>query len=189
MYPFPLVFYFGLFKLSRWTQLLTSFFFFFFFLKLDISFIYISNVIPFPGFPPSWKHPIPSSLPLLLWGYSFTHPLTPTSLPLIPLHWGIYRAFVRPRTTPPIDAWQGHPLLQMQLEPCVHLCWWLSLWEFWGVWLVDIVVLPMGLQTSSTPLVLSLTHLSTLRMSSIYELFKIPWTLVFHSRWISLAIF
>jgi hypothetical protein len=34
--------------------------------KLDIFFIYISNVIPFPYFPPSRKHPIISSLPLLL---------------------------------------------------------------------------------------------------------------------------
>jgi hypothetical protein len=33
---------------------------------LDIFFIYISNIIPFPGSPPSWKHPIASPLPLLL---------------------------------------------------------------------------------------------------------------------------
>jgi hypothetical protein len=33
---------------------------------LGIFFIYISNVIPFSGFSPSWKHPIISSLPLLL---------------------------------------------------------------------------------------------------------------------------
>jgi hypothetical protein len=51
----------------------------------------------------------------------------------------------------------------MQLEswvpPCVLLDWWLSTWELWGVWLVDNVVLPMGLQTPSTPTVLSLTPL------------------------------
>jgi hypothetical protein len=42
----------------------------------------------------------------------------------------------------------------MQLEPwvppCVHFHWWFSPWELWGgggVWLVDIVVLPMGLKT------------------------------------------
>ena len=34
---------------------------------------------------------------------------------------------------------------------------WFSPWEFWGVWLVDLVVLPMGLQTSSAPSVLALT--------------------------------
>ena len=42
----------------------------------------------------------------------------------------------------------------MQLEPWVPLCvlfgWWFSLWELWGFWFVDIVVLPMGLQTPTT---------------------------------------
>ena len=52
----------------------------------------------------------------------------------------------------------------MQLEPWVPLCvffgwWWFSPWELWGFWLVDIVVLPMGLQNPSTPLVLSLIPL------------------------------
>jgi hypothetical protein len=69
---------------------------------------------------------------------------------------GIYRSFIGPRTSPPTDAWH---LLHMQLEPCVRLCWWLRPWELWGVWLVDIVVLPLGLQTPSTPLVPSLTPL------------------------------
>jgi hypothetical protein len=58
--------------------------FFFILLLLDIFFIYISNVIPFLGFAPSQKHPIPSSLPLLLWGCSSTHSSTLTSLPSIP---------------------------------------------------------------------------------------------------------
>ena len=80
---------------------------------------------------------------------------TPTSVPLIPLHWNIYQAFIGPRTSPPIDAWQGHPLQHMQLEPCVLLCWWLSPWEHLGDWLVDIIVLPLGLQTPSAPSVLS----------------------------------
>jgi hypothetical protein len=30
------------------------------------------------------------------------------------------------------------------------LGWWLSLWELWGVWLVVIVVLPLGLQPPSS---------------------------------------
>jgi hypothetical protein len=35
--------------------------------QIKITFlIYISNIIPFPGFPPSRKHPITSSLPLLV---------------------------------------------------------------------------------------------------------------------------
>jgi hypothetical protein len=48
----------------------------------------------------------------------------------------------------------------MQLEPwvppCALLGWWFSPWDLWGVWLVDIVVLPMGLQTPSAPSILSL---------------------------------
>jgi hypothetical protein len=69
-----------------------------------------------------------------------------------------YQASTGPRASPPTDALQGHPLLHMRLEPwvlsCVLLGLWFSPWELWGVWLVDIVVLPMGLQTLS---VLSLT--------------------------------
>jgi hypothetical protein len=93
--------------------------------------------------------------------YEGVHSPTPTltSLPLISPHWGIYWVFTGQRTSPPIDAWQGHPLLYMQMESYVLFCWWFSPWEFWGVWLVDIVVLPMGLQTPSTTSVLSLTHL------------------------------
>ena len=84
-----------------------------FFSKLDIFFIYISNVIPFPTSPlPETPYHI---LPLLLWGYSLTHPQTPISPPSIPLHWGIYLAFTGPRTSPPIDAWQGPPLLYLLL--------------------------------------------------------------------------
>jgi hypothetical protein len=109
--------------------------------------------------PPSPKPPNPFSLSLLLWGCSSTHPPTPTSLPLTPLHWGIYRVFIGPWTPPPTVAWQSHHLLQMQQEPCVLLGWWFSTWDLCGVWLVDIVVLPMGLQTPSTLSVLSLTPL------------------------------
>ena len=54
-------------------------------------------------------------------------------------------------------------LCYMQLEPWVPPCilfgWWLIPWELWGVWLVDIVVPPMGLQTPSAPSVLSITPL------------------------------
>jgi hypothetical protein len=93
----------------------------------------------------------------------FLHPPTHTSLPSIPLHWGTYRTFIGPRTSPPIDAWQGCRLLHMHLWPWVLLAWWLSHWELWGgggaVWLVDITVLPMGLQTPSAPSVISLTPL------------------------------
>jgi hypothetical protein len=48
----------------------------------------------------------------------------------------------------------------MQLDPWVSPCvlfgWWFSPWENWSVWLVDIVVLSMGLQTPSPTSVLSL---------------------------------
>jgi hypothetical protein len=84
----------------------------------------------------------------------FLHSATHSHLPpSILLHWGIYRTFIGRRTSPPIDAWQGHSLLHMPLEPCILLGWWLSPWELWGVWLVDMVVLP------SIPSVLSLTPL------------------------------
>jgi len=86
----------------------------------------------------------------------FTNPLTPTSLlwhsPILG-HW----AFTGPRVSPLIDVPQVHPLLHMQLEPwvppCVLFGWWFS---SWGYWLVHIVVPPMGQQTPSAPLVLSL---------------------------------
>jgi hypothetical protein len=48
---------------------------------LDIFFIYISNVIPFPTFPPKILYPLP--LPLL------PSPPTPIPGPGIPLYWGI----------------------------------------------------------------------------------------------------
>ena len=35
--------------------------------------------------------------------------------------------------------------------------WWFSPWELWGFWMVDIVILPMVLQTPSAPSVLNLT--------------------------------
>jgi hypothetical protein len=53
--------------------------------------------------------------------------------------------FTRPRASPSIDGQLGHPLLHMQIET-----------EFWGYWLVDIVLPPIELQTTSTPWVLSL---------------------------------
>jgi hypothetical protein len=41
----------------------------------------------------------------------------------------------------------------------VYSGWWFSLWEWWGFWLVDIVVLSMSLQYPSPPTVLALTSL------------------------------
>jgi hypothetical protein len=43
------------------------------------------------------------------------------------------------------------------VSPCVLFGWCFSSWELWGVWLVDVTVLPMELHTPAAPLVLSLT--------------------------------
>jgi hypothetical protein len=37
-------------------------------------------------------------------------------------------------------------------DSCVLFGWWFSLWELWVVWLVDIAVLPIGLQSLTLPL-------------------------------------
>jgi hypothetical protein len=68
----------------------------------------------------------------------------------------------RTKGLPSIDAQQGRSLLHMQVEPwvpqCVLLGWWFSPWELGegGVWLLDIVVLPLGLKTPAVPSVLPL---------------------------------
>ena len=88
----------------------------------------------------------------------FPQPPTPTTLPWHSLTLG-NQPFTGPRAFPPIDARQCHPLLHMCLELWMPLCvlfnWWFSPWELWRIWLVDIVVLPMGLQTPSASSVLS----------------------------------
>ena len=130
---------------------------------LDIFFIYISNVIPFPSFPS--KNPLSSP-------YSPLLPKPPTSISW-PRHSTMlgYRNFTGPRASPPTDDHLGYPLLHMQREPQVPLYvffdWWLSPRELWGYWLVNIIVPPKGLQTPSVPSVLSpAPSLGTL--SSVY---------------------
>jgi hypothetical protein len=97
----------------------------------------------------------PYSLPLPL----LPNPSTPASWPWHSPILG-HRAFTGPRASPSIDYRLVHPLLQMHLEPwvlpCVFSSWWFSPWELWGYWWVHIVIPPMGLQTPSTPWVLSL---------------------------------
>ena len=121
-------------------------------LKLDIFFIYISNVIPFPSFP-SEKSPILFPLPLL------TNLPTPASWPWHSPILG-HRTFTGPRASLPTDDELGYPLLYMQLEPwvtpCVFFGWWFSLCKLCMYWFVHIVVPPMRLQTPSAPWVLSL---------------------------------
>jgi hypothetical protein len=127
---------------------------------LDIFFIYISNVIPFPGLPSGTPNFISPPMPLHL-------PL-PSFHPGIPLHWGIE----------PTKA-QG-PLLPLMSNKAIlcHICswsqcvlfgWWYSPWELQEVWPVDIVAPPMGLQTPSAPSVPSPTPPSR-TLNSMYQL-------------------
>jgi hypothetical protein len=101
-----------------------------FFLLLDIFFIYISNVIPFPGFSPE----IPILSPTLFFPYFYegASPPSPTSPPWHSPTLG-HGAFTRPGASPPID---GYPLLHLLVEswvtPCVLFGWWFSPWELWG---------------------------------------------------------
>jgi hypothetical protein len=78
----------------------------------------------------------------------------------IPLHWVIKPSQDQRPLLPSIPD-KAIFLLHIRLEPwftpCVLFGWWFSPWELWGFWLVDIVVLPMELQTPSAPSVLSLT--------------------------------
>jgi hypothetical protein len=96
---------------------------------------------------PLCKPPIPSSLSLLLWQCSPPkHPLLP-SHPGISLHWDIELSQDQGPVCPPVDVWQGHPPLHMQLDPMVppyvFFGWWFSLQELCGLWFIDIVVLPV----------------------------------------------
>jgi hypothetical protein len=99
---------------------------------LDIFFIYMPNVIPFPSFPSENPCPIP---PLPASIRMFPHPPIHFCFPLLAFPLG-HRAFTGPRASPPFDVRQGHPLLHMQLEPwvtpCVLFGWWFSPWELWG---------------------------------------------------------
>ena len=132
--------------LSQWTLFFLLRIMFEFHFLFDIFFIYISNVIPFPGFP--------SENPLYFLLYSLLLPG-----PGSPLYWGIEPSQDQGLLLPSMTDW-AIPLLHMQLEPwvppCVSFRWWFSPRELWGYWLVHIVVPPMELQTPSVPWVLSL---------------------------------
>jgi len=93
-----------------------STFFFFTFLFLAISFIYISNVILFPGFP--WRTPLSHyPFPCFYEGAHTTHPPThslPPAHPGIPLDWGI---------KPSQDQGPLLPLMPYKAILC-YLCGW-----------------------------------------------------------------
>jgi hypothetical protein len=93
----------------------------------------------FPVTPSPGKPPIPSS-PCFYEGVPTpTHPHSLLSnSPTLG-----YQAFTGPRTSPPTDAQQGHPLLHMWLEPwvppCVLFVLWFTPWELWeggSSWLI-----------------------------------------------------
>ena len=92
--------------------------------------------------------------------YEGVPPPTHSCQPTLAFTYTGYPAFTRPRASPPIDVWQSY-LLYMRLEPWVAPCalfgWFFSPWELWRVWLIDIVVFPMELQTPSAPSVLWLS--------------------------------
>jgi hypothetical protein len=109
---------------------------------------------PFPISP--HNPPVLSPLLLLLWGCAPTHSPAPASLPSHSPTMG-HRDFTGPRTSSLIDACQGHPVLHIFLEPWVAPCVLLGCWfRLWELWLFDIIVLPVGLQTPSAPFSLSL---------------------------------
>jgi hypothetical protein len=103
---------------------------------------------------PESHYPIPPSL--------LTNLCTPAYLSRNSLTLG-HQAFSRLRSFLPIDAQQGHPLLDMQLEPwlapCVLYGWCFRHWQHWGAGeqcsLVHIVP-PMELKAPSAPSGLSL---------------------------------
>jgi hypothetical protein len=106
--------------------------------------------------------------PFLISPLKIPYPLLPSSAPQPALShsqsWPSpilgHRAFTGPKASPPIDDQLGHPHRHIQLEPqvppCVFFDWWFSSKELWEYWLVHIDVPPTGLQTPSTPWVLSL---------------------------------
>jgi hypothetical protein len=119
-----------------------------FFFKLNIFFIYTSNVFLFPGLPfrnPLSHLPSPASMKVL--PHPPTHPPTPA---LPPWHSPVlgHQAPLCPRASPPTDVQQGHPRPHMWLEPwvppCVLFGWWSSTREFQGVRPVDSVAPPWG---------------------------------------------
>jgi hypothetical protein len=61
-----------------------------------------------------------------------------------------------PRTAPPTDVQQDHPLPHMGSEPwvplCVPFCWWSSPWELLEFCPVDNIALPLELQAPSATL-------------------------------------
>jgi hypothetical protein len=123
---------------------------------LNIFFIYISNVVPYPGLPSGnlLSHPPPtSSMRVLL------HSPTHFCLPALAFPYMYLGTPSGPRASPPTDVQQDPLLPRMWPEPWVPpMCiLWSVSQELQGVWPVDTVAPSMGLQTPSAPSVPSPT--------------------------------
>jgi hypothetical protein len=122
---------------------------------LDIFFIYILNVFPFPGLPfrNSLCHPPSTCLYRVL-----LHPPTPAT-PGIPLYWDKYPQAQGPLL--PLTSNQGilcHICSwSHEFPPRVLFGWWPSPRKCQVVWSIDTVATTMGLQTPSDPSVPSTT--------------------------------
>ena len=101
--------------------------------KINIPFFYISNDIPLPGYPPHHSFPHPAS-PSSTFGSKRVLPRPPSYCTMLqhPPTLG-HKTSSGPRTSPPIDVREGHPLLHMYLEPYILpstlLSWWSSPWK------------------------------------------------------------
>ena len=92
---------------------------------LDIFYIYISNIIPFPGIPS--ENPIPHPSPLL------TNPGTPSSLSWHSPTLG-HQTFIGQTASPLIDVPQVilcYIFSWRQGSLHVYSGWWFSPWELW----------------------------------------------------------
>jgi hypothetical protein len=128
----------------------------------DLSFHFFIGYftyLHFKCYPPSQfplhKSPMPFSSPFIYNNVPpYTHPSCLTTYSVVSSLHGTkglpsQRCLIMPSPATYLARAMGPPM-------CI-LGWWFSLWEHWGIWLVHIVVLPMGLQTPSDPSVLVLT--------------------------------
>jgi hypothetical protein len=102
---------------------------------------------PLSQFPPSPETPYPILTPPASMRV-FQHPPTNSYLPTLSSRTlGHLLSFHRTKDLSSHSCLTRPSSATYAAEPCVLLCSWLSPWELLGDWLVDIVVLPMGLQT------------------------------------------
>jgi hypothetical protein len=118
----------------------------FFFSFFNWIFMYITNVIPFPKSPhpktPYHIPPPPASMRVYPYPHTYSH------FPALKLPYTGASNLYRTKGHFCHYAQQGQTLLHIRLEPWVPpwvlIGWWFKPWD---LWLVDIVFLPMGLQT------------------------------------------